>query len=177
MCCSQLVPSMLLSPACSVRSGCCACFVEASWGRLCSWLRPATAAGQQTFGQLACKCWACAGTWSAPRSASSTATALVSPGLCCTSQKTFYCCCCCWGWLWLGCRKGAVRCVQPWQQLHACCAVQPHASERAGLTDWDITSAWSTLGVLIVGAWAGPNNGGVVAALIMSGGCLDTRLC
>ena len=44
-----------------------------------------------------------------------------------------------------------------------------HTPKHAGLTDWDITSAWSTLGVLIVGAWAGPNNGGVVAALIMSG--------
>ncbi|KAL0033062.1 hypothetical protein WJX79_000741 [Trebouxia sp. C0005] len=41
----------------------------------------------------------------------------------------------------------------------------------AGLTDWDITSAWSTLGVFIIGAWAGraSNEGAVVAALVMSG--------
>jgi len=39
------------------------------------------------------------------------------------------------------------------------------------LTDWDITSAWSTLGVFIIGAWAGRANeeGAVVAALVMSG--------
>ena len=39
----------------------------------------------------------------------------------------------------------------------------------AGLTDWDITSAWSTLAVFIVGAWAGNSTGAVVAALVMSG--------
>ena len=41
----------------------------------------------------------------------------------------------------------------------------------SGLTDWDITSAWSTLGVFIIGAWAGRTNeeGAVVAALVMSG--------
>lgn len=41
----------------------------------------------------------------------------------------------------------------------------------SGLTDWDITSAWSTLGVFIIGAWAGraSNEGAVVAALVMSG--------
>ncbi len=41
----------------------------------------------------------------------------------------------------------------------------------SGLTDWDITSAWSTLGVFIIGAWAGRanNEGAVVAALVMSG--------
>lgn len=40
-----------------------------------------------------------------------------------------------------------------------------------GLTDWDITSAWSTLAVFIVGAWAGSaqQTGAVVAALVMSG--------
>ncbi|DBB04564.1 TPA: hypothetical protein ACH3X1_012644 [Trebouxia sp. C0004] len=41
----------------------------------------------------------------------------------------------------------------------------------AGLTDWDIRSAWSTLGVFIIGAWAGRanNEGAVVTALVMSG--------
>ena len=43
----------------------------------------------------------------------------------------------------------------------------------AGMTDWDITSAWSTLGVLIVGAWAGKSSGAVVAALVMSGATLS----
>lgn len=39
------------------------------------------------------------------------------------------------------------------------------------MTDWDITSAWSTLAVFIVGAWAGRSGqqDAVVAALVMSG--------
>ena len=39
------------------------------------------------------------------------------------------------------------------------------------MTDWDITSAWSTLAVFIIGAWAGRAGqpDAVVAALVMSG--------
>ena len=39
------------------------------------------------------------------------------------------------------------------------------------MTDWDITSAWSTLAVFIIGAWAGRSGqqAPVVAALVMSG--------
>ncbi|XP_073102325.1 probable metal-nicotianamine transporter YSL12 [Elaeis guineensis] len=39
----------------------------------------------------------------------------------------------------------------------------------AGLTDWSLASAYGKLAILIIGAWAGASNGGVVAGLAACG--------